>query len=96
VEGYDSFCFIIVYISDARAVLVMVLNQENGGSQVTNGFNAAARKYWTPDNPTNDDCRSTGAGPNTGPANGVDQVYHGSFVSLDDITSGYIFATEMD
>ena len=65
------------------------LNQENGGSQVTNGFNVAARKYWTPDNPTNDYCRLNAAGPNTGLANGVDKVYNRSFVRLDDITLGY-------
>ena len=62
------------------------MNQENGGSQVTNGFNVAARKYWTPDNPTNDYCRLNAAGPNTGLANGVDKVYNRSFVRLDDIT----------
>ena len=42
------------------------LNQENGGSQVTNGFNVAARKYWTPDNPTNDYCRLNAAGSQYG------------------------------
>ena len=65
------------------------LNQENGGSQVTNGFNVAAREYWTPDNPTNDYCRLNAAGPNTGLAGGVDKVYNRSFVRLDDITIGY-------
>ena len=65
------------------------LNQENGGSQVTNGFNVAAREYWTPENPTNDYCRLNAAGPNTGLAGGVDKVYNRSFVRLDDITIGY-------
>ena len=65
------------------------LNQENGGSQVSNGFNVAAREYWTPDNPTNDYCRLNAAGPNTGLAGGVDKVYNRSFVRLDDITIGY-------
>lgn len=65
------------------------LNQENGGSQVTNGFNVAAREYWTPDNPTNEYCRLNAAGPNTGLASGVDKVYNRSFVRLDDITIGY-------
>lgn len=65
------------------------LNQENGGSQVTNGFNVPAREYWTPENPTNDYCRLNAAGPNTGLAGGVDKVYNRSFVRLDDITIGY-------
>ena len=64
------------------------LNQENGGSQVSNGFNVAAREYWTPDNPTNDYCRLNAAGPNTGLAGGVDKVYNRSFVRLDVITIG--------
>ena len=65
------------------------MNQENGGSQVTNGFNVAAREYWTPDNPTNDYCRLEAVGPNTGLSGGVDKVYNRSFVRLDDITIGY-------
>jgi hypothetical protein len=72
------------------------LNQENGGSQVTNGFNVAAREYWTPDNPTNDYCRLNAAGPNTGLAGGVDKVYNRSFVRLDDITIGYTLPKKMD
>ena len=65
------------------------LNQENGGSQVSNGFNVAAREYWTPTNPTNEYCRLEAVGPNTGLSGGVDKVYNRSFVRLDDITIGY-------
>lgn len=65
------------------------LNQDNGGSQVLNGFNMPKKEYWTPDNPTNDYCRLNAAGPNTGLAGGVDKLYNRSFVRLDDITIGY-------
>lgn len=65
------------------------LNQDNGGSQITNAFNVAKKEYWTPDNPTNDYCRLNAAGPNTGLAGGVDKLYNRSFVRLDDITIGY-------
>ena len=65
------------------------LNIDNGGSQVTNGFNMPEKEYWTPENPTNDYCRLNAAGPNTGLASGVDKLYNRSFVRLDDITIGY-------
>ncbi len=65
------------------------LNQDNGGSQVTNAFNMPEKKYWTPENPTNDYCRLNAAGPNTGLASGVNKLYNRSFVRLDDITIGY-------
>ncbi|RHL09480.1 MULTISPECIES: TonB-dependent receptor [Bacteroides] len=65
------------------------LNQDNGGSQVLNGFNMPEKEYWTPDNPTNAYCRLNAAGPNTGLASGVDKLYNRNFVRLDDITVGY-------
>ena len=65
------------------------LNQDNGGSQVLNGFNMPTKEYWTPDNPTNDYCRLNAVGPNTGLASGVDKLYNRNFVRLDDITVGY-------
>lgn len=65
------------------------LNDDNGGSQVTNCFNVPAKKYWTPDNPTNKYCRLGAVGPNTGLSSGVSKLYNRSFVRLDDITIGY-------
>lgn len=65
------------------------LNQDNGGSQVTNAFNVMAKDYWTPDNPTNKYGRLNAAGPNTGLQGGVSKLYNRSFVRLDDITLGY-------
>lgn len=65
------------------------LNQDNGGSQVTNAFNVPAKEYWTPTNPTNEYCRLNAVGPNTGLAGGVSKLYNRSFVRLDNITLGY-------
>ena len=65
------------------------LNQDNGGSQVTNAFNVPDKNYWTPSNPTNDYCRLNAVGPNTGLAGGVSKLYNRNFVRLDNITLGY-------
>lgn len=71
------------------------LNQDNGGSQVTNCFNMPDKKYWTPDNPTNDYCRLDAKGPNTGLAGGVSKLYNRSFLRLDNISVGYTLPREM-
>lgn len=65
------------------------LNQDNGGSVVTNACNVPQKEYWTPDNPTNDYARLNAVGPNTGLAGGVNKVYNRSFARLDNITIGY-------
>lgn len=65
------------------------LNQDNGGSQVTNAFNVPKKKYWTPDNPTNKYGRLNAAGPNTGLQGGINKVYNRNFVRFDNITLGY-------
>ncbi len=65
------------------------LNQDNGGSQVTNAYNVAAKKYWTPDNPTNKYGRLNAAGPNTGLSGGISKLYNRNFARLDNITIGY-------
>ncbi len=65
------------------------LNQDNGGSEVTNAFNVPQKEYWTPDNPTNKYARLNAKGPNTGLAGGIDRLYNRSFARLDNITLGY-------
>ena len=65
------------------------LNQDNGGSQVTNVFNMPEKEYWTPENPTNKYGRLDAKGPNTGLVGGVSKLYNRSFVRLNDITLGY-------
>ncbi len=70
------------------------LNNDNGGSQVTNCFNVPEKEYWTPDNPTNEYCRLGAVGPNTGLSSGVSKLYNRSFVRLDNITIGYTLPRE--
>ncbi len=65
------------------------LNQDNGGSMVTNAFNVQEKEYWTPENPTNKYGRLNAKGPNTGLSGGVDKVYNRSFIRLSDISVGY-------
>jgi TonB-linked SusC/RagA family outer membrane protein len=65
------------------------LNQDNGGSVVTNAYNVPAKEYWTPDNPTNEYARLNAVGPNTGLSGGVSKLYNRSFVRFDDISIGY-------
>ena len=63
------------------------LNQDNGGSMITNAFNVFKKHYWTPDNPTNKYARLDATGP-TG-ATGVRKLYNRSFVRFDNISIGY-------
>ena len=70
------------------------LNSDNGGSQVTNAYNVPEKKYWTPENPTNDYARLEAKGPNTGLSGGVSKLYNRSFVRLNDITLGYTLPKE--
>lgn len=70
------------------------LNQDNGGSVVSNAYNVPEKKYWTPDNPTNKYCRLNAVGPNTGLAGGVSKLYNRNFVRLDNISIGYTLPRE--
>ncbi len=63
------------------------LNQDNGGSMITNAFNVFAKEYWTPDNPTQSYGRLDAQGP-TG-CTGVQKLYNRNFVRLDNISVGY-------
>jgi len=65
------------------------LNQDNGGSVVTNAYNVPAKEYWTPDNPTNKYARLNAVGPNTGLSGGVYKLYNRNFVRFDEISVGY-------
>lgn len=64
------------------------MNDDNGGSQMINGFNLPDKEYWTPDNPTNDFCRLQAQGPEK-LRGGVGKLINRSFVRLDNITLGY-------
>lgn len=62
------------------------LNQDNGGSLITNNFNTFAKEYWTPENPTNKYARLDAQAP-TGA--GANKLYDRSFIRLENISFGY-------
>lgn len=62
------------------------LNQDNGGSLITNGMNTFKEPYWTVDHPTNSYARLDAAGPD-----GITpyKLYDRSFIRLENISCGY-------
>ncbi|MFM2292663.1 MAG: hypothetical protein RIS29_2476 [Bacteroidota bacterium] len=83
-----SFSFSLYSYMGHKSVLGYWLNQDNGGSVVTNAYNVPKKEYWTPDNPTNEYARLNAVGP-TGLSGGVGKLYNRSFVRFDDISVGY-------
>lgn len=62
------------------------LNQDNGGSLITYGYNTFAKEYWTPENPTNKYARLDARAPSNASAN---KLYDRSFIRLENISFGY-------
>ena len=65
------------------------LNNDNGGSLITNGCNTWVKGYWTPENPTNKYARLNAQGP-TG-ATGAQKLINRSFVRFDNLSIAYTF-----
>lgn len=63
------------------------LNQDNGGSLITYNSNTFKKRYWTPENPTNEYARLDAYGPNG--AKGVQKLHNRSFIRLDNISVAY-------
>lgn len=84
-----TFSFSIYSYMGHKSLAGYWLNQDNGGSQVTNAYNVPEKEYWTPENPTNEYARLNAVGPNTGLAGGVSKLYNRSFARLSDISLGY-------
>lgn len=68
------------------------LNQDNGGSLITNNFNTFSKEYWTPENPTNKYARLDAQAP-TGA--GANKLYNRSFIRLENISFGYSLPKQM-
>lgn len=84
-----TFAFSLYSYMGHKSLAGNWLNNDNGGSAVTNAFNVVAKKYWTPENPTNEYGRLEAEGPNTGLAGGISKLYNRNFVRLDEISIGY-------
>lgn len=82
-----TFSFSLYSYMGHKSLNGIYLNQDNGGSMITNAFNVFEKEYWTPENPTNKYGRLDAQGP-TG-VTGVQKVYNRSFVRLDNISLGY-------
>lgn len=63
------------------------LNQDNGGSLVSQGMNMYAKEYWTVDNPSNKYGRLDAQGPAGVTSPG--KLYNRSFIRLENISMGY-------
>lgn len=84
-----SFSFSIYSFMGHKEFEQYCMNNDNGGSMVTNMFNVFEKPgYWTPENPTNDWYRLNAAGPN-GIADAVGHVRSKNFARLDNISLGY-------
>jgi len=84
-----TFSFSLYSYMGHKSIEGYWLNQDNGGSVVTNAYNVPAKEYWTPSNPTNKYARLNAVGPNTGLSGGVSKLYNRSFVRFDEISVGY-------
>ena len=65
------------------------LNNDNGGSLITNGCNTWVKGYWTPENPTNKYARLNAQGPQG--ATGAQKLINRSFVRFDNLSVAYTF-----
>ncbi|WP_440427201.1 SusC/RagA family TonB-linked outer membrane protein [Prevotella merdae] len=68
------------------------LNNDNGGSLITNGCNTWVKGYWTPENPTNKYARLNAQGPQG--ATGAQKLINRSFVRFDNLSVAYTFPKE--
>ncbi|MEO6520578.1 MAG: SusC/RagA family TonB-linked outer membrane protein [Mucilaginibacter sp.] len=86
---YKNFdvAFSIYSYMGGKSLAGYYLNGDNAGSLITYGFNPFAKKYWTPENPTNDYGRLAAVGP--AGATGAQKLYNRSFIRLDNISVGY-------
>lgn len=82
-----TFSFSLYSYMGHKSLSGIYLNQDNGGSMITNAFNVFSKDYWTPDNPSNEYGRLDAQGP-TG-CTGVQKLYNRNFVRLDNISIGY-------
>lgn len=65
------------------------LNNDNGGSWVTNTGNVWKKNYWMVDNPTNEYARLEAQGPLSGTDYAAPRILNRNFVRLDNISLGY-------
>jgi TonB-linked SusC/RagA family outer membrane protein len=82
-----SFSFNIYSYMGHKSLETYYLNNDNGGSRVTGGYNIFKKTYWTAENPSDTYARLDASGP-TG-ATGAARLHDRSFIRLENITLGY-------
>ncbi|MDR1369192.1 MAG: SusC/RagA family TonB-linked outer membrane protein [Dysgonamonadaceae bacterium] len=83
-----SFSFNLYSYMGHKSSSAYYLNQDNSQSLVTYAFNMYEKKYWTPENPSNDYARLNAKIPSGASAN---KVYDRSFIRLENISLAYTF-----
>ncbi|MDR1273977.1 MAG: SusC/RagA family TonB-linked outer membrane protein [Odoribacteraceae bacterium] len=88
-----NFSFNIYSYMGHKSLSTNYLNQDNGGSMITNALNTYKKEYWTPANPGNDYARLDAQGPAgiTSPG----KLYDRSFIRLENISLGYTLPSEI-
>ncbi|MBP5346678.1 MAG: TonB-dependent receptor [Bacteroidales bacterium] len=69
-----------------KSIETYFLNNDNSGSMITNGCNTYKKKYWTPENPSNEYARLDAKSPNGATAY---RLHNRSFLRLDNVNIGY-------
>lgn len=87
-----SVSFNIYSYMGHKSMETYYLNQDNGGSLITNGLNTYEKKYWTPENPSNKYARLNAQGPAGVTSPG--KLHNRSFIRLENISVGYTFPRE--
>jgi TonB-linked SusC/RagA family outer membrane protein len=82
-----SFSFNIYSYMGHKSTETYYLNNDNGGSRVTGGYNIFVKEYWTPENPSDTYARLDASGP-TG-AVSAPRLHDRSFIRLENISLGY-------
>lgn len=82
-----TFSFNIYSYMGHKSLETFYLNQDNAGSLITNGLNTYSKKYWTPENPSNEYGRLNAQGP--AGATGAGRLHDRSFIRLENIAIGY-------
>jgi TonB-linked SusC/RagA family outer membrane protein len=82
-----TFSFNIYSYMGHKSTETNYLNNDNGGSRVTNAYNIFAKEYWTPENPSSTYARLDASGPQG--ATGAPRLHNRSFIRLENISVGY-------
>ncbi|MDR0745161.1 MAG: SusC/RagA family TonB-linked outer membrane protein [Mediterranea sp.] len=82
-----SLSFNIYSYMGHKSTETYYLNNDNGGSRVTNAYNVFAKEYWTPENPSNTYARLDASGPSG--AVSAPRLHDRSFIRLENISVGY-------